>query len=380
MSKYKKSRRPKIKRYRRSFYTPAMRAKNAVGIAVLVLAVLGAAWLAAPYVLDWATHTWYTVVRDRDLSPEPAPAPASSETVDAPASSAAQPEAPSELPAVTEPEPEPVDGTAIVEGRWAEVPVSDLTDAAAIRAAAKKLAEQGVTYALVEMKDSSGSVYYASSVPAASGSTASPTVDPEQLVAVFRENGLVPVARIAAFRDPVAAYADRSMAIHYQSQDGSDYLWLDAASAAAGGKPWLNPYAESAVQFVGDLVEELYSMGFEQVVLRYVQFPSTVSKKQDFGSGASGSRQDRLAADIAVWQQRFEGRVVLWLEYPLGSCTETVSALGAPAAQLGMQNLLVDVPAASTMDEARSEELRQSLLAQGVEHVVLRDDTAARFE
>lgn len=380
MSKYKKSRRPKIKRYRRSFYTPAMRAKNAVGIAVLVLAVLGAAWLAAPYVLDWATHTWYTVVRDRDLSPEPAPAPASSETVDAPASSAAQPEAPSELPAVTEPEPEPVDGTAIVEGRWAEVPVSDLIDAAAIRAAAKKLAEQGVTYALVELKDSSGSVYYASSVPAASGSTASPTVDPEQTVSIFRENGLVPVARIAAFRDPVAAYADRSMAIHYQSQDGSDYLWLDAASAAAGGKPWLNPYAESAVQFVGDLVEELYSMGFEQVVLRYVQFPSTVSKKQDFGSGASGSRQDRLAADIAVWQQRFEGRVVLWLEYPLGSCTETVSALGAPAAQLGMQNLLVDVPAASTMDEARSEELRQSLLAQGVEHVVLRDDTAARFE
>lgn len=380
MSKYKKSRRPKIKRYRRSFYTPAMRAKNAVGIAVLVLAVLGAAWLAAPYVLDWATHTWYTVVRDRDLSPEPAPAPASSEAVDAPASSAAAPEAPSELPAVTEPEPEPVDGTAIVEGRWAEVPVSDLTDAAAIRAAAKKLAEQGVTYALVELKDSSGSVYYASSVPAASGSTASPTVDPEQLVSIFRENGLVPVARIAAFRDPVAAYADRSMAIHYQSQDGSDYLWLDAASAAAGGKPWLNPYAESAVQFVGDLVEELYSMGFEQVVLRYVQFPSTVSKKQDFGSGASGSRQDRLAADIAVWQQRFEGRGVLWLEYPLGSCTETVSALGAPAAQLGMQNLLVDVPAASTMDEARSEELRQSLLAQGVEHVVLRDDTAARFE
>ena len=380
MSKYKKSRRPKIKRYRRSFYTPAMRAKKAAGIAVLVLAVLGAAWLAAPYVLDWATHTWYTVVRDRDLSPEPAPAPASSEVVDAPASSATEPEAPSELPAVTEPEPEPVDGTAIVEGRWAEVPVSDLTDAAAIRAAAKKLAEQGVTYALVELKDSSGSVYYASSVPAASGSTASPAVDPEQIVSIFRENGLVPVARIAAFRDPVAAYADRSMAIHYQSQDGSDYLWLDAASAAAGGKPWLNPYAESAVQFVGDLVEELYSMGFEQVVLRYVQFPSTVSRKQDFGNGASGSRQDRLAADIAVWQQRFEGRAALWLEYPLGFCTEAVSALGAPAAQLGMQNLLVDVPAASTMDEARSEELRQSLLAQGVEHVVLRDDTAARFE
>ena len=45
-----------------------MRLKKGIGIAVLVVAVLAAAWVAAPHVLDWATHTWYTVVRDRDLS------------------------------------------------------------------------------------------------------------------------------------------------------------------------------------------------------------------------------------------------------------------------------------------------------------------------
>ncbi len=32
--------------------------------------MLAAAWLAAPHVLDWATHTWYTVVKDRDLEAE----------------------------------------------------------------------------------------------------------------------------------------------------------------------------------------------------------------------------------------------------------------------------------------------------------------------
>ena len=66
MAHYKK--RPKVKRYRRSFYSREMKLKKGIGIAVLVLAVLGIGWLAAPHVLDWATHTWYTVVRNRDLS------------------------------------------------------------------------------------------------------------------------------------------------------------------------------------------------------------------------------------------------------------------------------------------------------------------------
>ena len=44
--------RQKVKRYRRSFYSRGTRIKKGIGIVVLVLAVLGAAWLAAPHVLD----------------------------------------------------------------------------------------------------------------------------------------------------------------------------------------------------------------------------------------------------------------------------------------------------------------------------------------
>ena len=49
MAKYK---RQKVKRYHRSFYSRGTRIKRGVGILVLVLVVLGAAWLAAPHVLD----------------------------------------------------------------------------------------------------------------------------------------------------------------------------------------------------------------------------------------------------------------------------------------------------------------------------------------
>ena len=43
MAHYKK--RPKVKRYRRSFYSREMKLKKGIGIAVLVLAVLGIGWL-----------------------------------------------------------------------------------------------------------------------------------------------------------------------------------------------------------------------------------------------------------------------------------------------------------------------------------------------
>ena len=94
MARYPK--RQKVKRYRRSFYTREMRLKKGIGIAVLVVAVLAAAWVAAPHVLDWATHTWYTVVRDRYLEAESASRAAASSQA---AASAAASERRAPLPA-----------------------------------------------------------------------------------------------------------------------------------------------------------------------------------------------------------------------------------------------------------------------------------------
>lgn len=70
------------------------------------------------------------------------------------------------------------------------------------------------------------------------------------------------------------------MAIGYK---GQAYLWLDN-KASADGKPWLNPYADAAVQYIGDLIDELHTAGFEQVVLENVQFPASTSSKQDYGT------------------------------------------------------------------------------------------------
>lgn len=354
MAKYK--RRQKVKRYHRSFYSRSTRIRRGIGIAVLVAVVLGAAWLAAPHVLDWATHTWYTVVKNRDLEAESASRAAASS--EAAASSAAQA---ASSAAASEPEEPELDGKAITGGSWAEVDVSTLTDDAAIRAAAQQLKAQGAEYGLVTLKDANGVIYYASGAAAAAGSVTAAPVNPARIAAIFREEGIIPAAQLAAFKDPVSPRTDPSMAIHYNG----DALWLDAQK---NGNPWLNPYSEAAVEYVGDLVEELHGMGFEQVVLTNVQFPK-LSKKQDYGTTNGVSRADQLRADIAALQDRFAGSVTLWFSYTLDQCNTSSVALDVPAVTLGMENLLVTT---DSMDDAAREQLQQSAAENGVQHLVVR--------
>ena len=378
----KKRRNQKVKRYHRSFYSRGTRVKKALGILLLAVIVLGAAWLAAPYVLDWATHTWYTVVRDRDLSDSSVSSSAASGGASSGAASS-QAQTSSSSPASSQAassQPQtgaPVDGTAILEGGWETVSLSALSDEAAIRAAAQSLARKGTVYALIPLKDTSGYIYYASAVPAASGSVAATVVDPALIASVFKEEGLVPVAQVAAFQDPVASYTDRSMAIQYAG--GGGYLWLDAANAAAGGKAWLNPYAASAVGFIGDIVEELYGFGFEQVCISAVQVPQAVSSSQNFGETGGLSRQAQLGEDIAAWDERFAGRVTLWYEYPLSSCTGVSATLGALPAQLGVSNLVISLPAGEVSDPEQLTQTAAQMKELGAAYVVVRDSETGRF-
>ena len=59
---------------------------------------------------------------------------------------------------------------------------------------------------------------------------------------------------------------------------------------------------------------------------------------------------------------------------------DTSSTLGVPAAQLGVKNLVVRVPSASTMTAEERAALVQAQIEAGVEHVVVRDNAAGYYE
>lgn len=372
---FKRNRRGRrLKHYRRSFYSGWQRFKSAALAVCAAALVFGVGWFAGPHILNWGAGLWYGMVHPQPSSgsqsqPDPAPQQPGSE----PASSVPQQPENTALPEDQQPT------SAIVEGSWTVVSLSALSSPEAIEAAAAGAAADGAQYAMITLKDASGYVYYPSTVPAAAGSIAAATVDPAAIAAAFKAAGVTPVACLSAFRDPIAAYTDRSMGIHYAD---SDYMWLDNA-ADAGGKPWLNPYSDGAVQFVGDLIQEVSALGYDHVLLSAVQFPAYVSAKQDFGDTGGLGRADALRNAVAAWGSRFEGTVTLWYEYGYADCQTVSTALDALPCALGVQNLVMQAPAFSEGTEPPAEEeldgVVQAMKDGGCAYVVLHSGSTGEF-
>ena len=200
------------------------------------------------------------------------------------------------------------------------------------------------------------------------------------MVSALKNAGLTPVAAICAFQDPIAARADRTMAIHYRDAENpqSDYLWLDAA-ANAGGKPWLNPYAASAVDYISGLIEEARRLGFEQVVLSGLQLPTYATSYCDYGNTNGVSAGDQLKNDLAAFTEKAgEGR--LWLSVALDTAAhESPAMLGGPLSALAPAQVMLEMPAETTEDtQAQLDAARAAL---GSAAVVLRTgDTAQPAE
>ena len=312
----------KVKRYRRSFYSGPQRAKRVVGGILLLAALFLAGWLIGPAVIDFGTSTWYRLKRGGDP-------PAASQPAETPAPGPAASPEPS-----PEPTPQPVQPAG--EGGWAFVGITSVKNAETAAATAEQLAQRGVRYAVLPLKDSQGYVYYPSTVEAAQGGIAATTFDAAAAAAAMRAAGVTPVGAICAFRDPIAPNANRSMAVRYQD---TDYFWLDAARDA-GGKPWLNPYSDEAAGYIGALIAEARQLGYEQIWLSGVQFPGVSGRdRANFGDTGGLSMAERLRQVLAQWQ---EGGVC-WVEYPAAVAAAGAESpvTGASPAELGVQNLVL---------------------------------------
>ena len=154
----KKSRPVKIKRYRRSFSGSGAKknfARTLVLWVVILGAVFGAGWLVAKPGLDLASNLWYRY-KNGEL-------PVSSQAAASPAPAAsAQPQ-----PAATE-EPQPTQTPAANGmGGWAMVALSEADTPEKATALAAQLKAQGITCAVLPLKDDRGYLYYTSALPLA---------------------------------------------------------------------------------------------------------------------------------------------------------------------------------------------------------------------
>ncbi len=273
-------------------------------LAAAVLFTLG--WFGASRCIDAVTNFWYKNFSVSESESASGSAP-ESQSVSQSQSASSKPE-----PA---PQPPAADTASEQQGTWGEVALSAFASENTLRAALQQLVDAGVDHALVTLKDDRGYIYYESAVElAATAGAVRSNADVALFAKLCKEYGLVPCARLTAFRDPLAATGE--LAVLYGQADGP--RWLDS-SPELGGKPWLNPYSAAARQYLLDLAAELDGAGITDVVFAGVQFPTGYSlDKCYYGEEADAvTRTECLRQVVSLLQTALEADGQrAWFEWP----------------------------------------------------------------
>ena len=150
------------------------------------------------------------------------------------------------------------------------------------------LNSSGINAVVIDFKDADGYLHYPSSIAAVQNTTVTSKVQPNaaQAVQKLKSSGISVIARVYCFRDTLMPRTDRSSAVHYS---GSQSLWLDN-EPSKGGRPWLNPYSQSATNYLTAVVGEVKNLGVDYILLDGVQFPDLKSNLATFdGENAQGA-------------------------------------------------------------------------------------------
>lgn len=189
--------------------------------------------------------------------------------------------------AAPEPEPEPQTSSNVVAEIVVESPSFDdvETDAGQNLAAVKALyipadeldpvslavyssqVSEGLVNALIlDMKPESGQLSWKSGVYDTESFGTSGTADMAETVKSLKDKGVYLIAQISCFADEMMATRDLPIAI--TDPNGNVYSDSD-------GKYWLDPYNKASRQYLIDLITELDSMGFDEVLLTNFEHPVT---------------------------------------------------------------------------------------------------------
>ncbi|MBP5378834.1 MAG: hypothetical protein J6Y64_04765 [Ruminococcus sp.] len=147
----------------------------------------------------------------------------------------------------------------------------DLIGTDTLKDALKRVpAGENIEYIEVPLKVGGGDIYYASNnYYATSGGLVRSYLKLKDIVSTIKNAGYKPVALVSTFNDNTLPNYFRDMS-YLCVEDGSQ--WIDN-TVEAGGKPWMNPFSETAVGYNSDIVEEISCEGFDKVVCYDFIFP-----------------------------------------------------------------------------------------------------------
>lgn len=142
---------------------------------------------------------------------------------------------------------------------------SDLASIEALKSALEEIPQdEGIEYVEIPLKYSGGSIYYASIVAEAQTAVKS-NILLADIVKETEKSGFKPSAFLSIFNDNIVplAYPETG---YVMSEDSTQ--WTDSNE-----KPWMSPYSQRALDYNTNIVLEVTSEGFEQIVCSDLIFP-----------------------------------------------------------------------------------------------------------
>ena len=133
-------------------------------------------------------------------------------------------------------------------------------------AAAKSL---DCTVAVITLKDSEGLFYYKSNLEVIKDADIiNGSLTAQQISSVISDVGFTPAARISTLKDKSSMrYIDGG----YNIVGGGG--WIDNY-ADKGGKPWLSPFQNETVNYIGSITQELSAAGFKHIICAETMYPT----------------------------------------------------------------------------------------------------------
>jgi hypothetical protein len=151
---------------------------------------------------------------------------------------------------------------------------------------------------VIDVRDS-GNMYWKTGIELAeaSGSNQIAIVNPEPLFETLEKHGIYPIARISCFRDKFVPikFLDRAV----QLPNGQP--WKDRS-----GHAWLDPYNKKNWEYLAEVVDFALDMGFPEIQLDYVRFPSEgKASTQNFPGRKSYPNPDATPQEVIADFARF---------------------------------------------------------------------------
>ncbi|MBQ3000335.1 MAG: hypothetical protein IJD63_01160 [Oscillospiraceae bacterium] len=196
------------------------------------------------------------------------------------------------------------------------------------------------TPVMLEVKNSKGRFFYSSAVGSQRSSLIN-TAKVEELINALNAQNVYLIAKLPAFRDYYFGLNNVPLGLHHTS---GRYLWQDE-----GGCYWLNPAHQGTLTYLAQIVTELKSKGFDEVVFSDFRFPDTNNilfdgNREDTIRSAASTLVTACATDnfcvSFIGNVDFplpEGRARLYMEnISAGDCTSVAGQTGLETPEINL--------------------------------------------